>query len=248
MLTWIWLLFPFQSTLLIRGATVQEFRASGVYEFQSTLLIRGATAAASASAYKLLRFQSTLLIRGATLDGKARFRVAVISIHAPHTRSDVIVRDCFSTCRDISIHAPHTRSDIYRSQNPRHIPYFNPRSSYEERHDKVDVSGGKTISIHAPHTRSDETNLRACLSSYFNPRSSYEERQLHNRPRLRFCHFNPRSSYEERRGAFGWLSDLPWHFNPRSSYEERLDLYIMYAERAADFNPRSSYEERLKPR
>ena len=133
MLTWIWLLFPFQSTLLIRGATVQEFRASGVYEFQSTLLIRGATAAASASAYKLLRFQSTLLIRGATLDGKARFRVAVISIHAPHTRSDVIVRDCFSTCRDISIHAPHTRSDIYRSQNPRHIPYFNPRSSYEER-------------------------------------------------------------------------------------------------------------------
>ena len=156
MLTWIWLLFPFQSTLLIRGAT----------------------AAASASAYKLLRFQSTLLIRGATLDGKARFRVAVISIHAPHTRSD-----------------------IYRSQNPRHIPYFNPRSSYEER-----------------------------------------------------------------RGAFGWLSDLPWHFNPRSSYEERpsadlpllsmmmisihaphtrsdvstmLDAFFL-----SNFNPRSSYEER----
>ena len=190
----------FQSTLLIRGATCAICQKE-IYckKFQSTLLIRGATAAASASAYKLLRFQSTLLIRGATLDGKARFRVAVISIHAPHTRSD-------------------------------------------------------------------ETNLRACLSSYFNPRSSYEERQLHNRPRLRFCHFNPRSSYEERRGAFGWLSDLPWHFNPRSSYEERpsadlpllsmmmisihaphtrsdvstmLDAFFL-----SNFNPRSSYEER----
>ena len=57
-------------------------------------------------------FQSTLLMRGAT-----QFRVIpedarLISIHAPHARSDagaLLVRVCDNF---ISIHAPHARSDL----------------------------------------------------------------------------------------------------------------------------------------
>ena len=100
-------------------------------------------------------FQSTLLIRGATEKADTFTYTLIISIHAPHTRSDGI---SFRKC-----------------QRP---PYFNPRSSYEER--QINVKNQK-------------------LKMYFNPRSSYEERPFFL---PLFCpfsvNFNPRSSYEER--------------------------------------------------
>ena len=101
----------------------------------------------------------------------------IISIHAPHTRSDVnrlinclmlifqstlLIRGATKNSRKncwaklISIHAPHTRSDKCLVT---HLGYLE-------------------ISIHAPHTRSDKREeVMLFLKFYFNPRSSYEERQ-----------------------------------------------------------------------
>ena len=100
----------FQSTLLMRGATIDWLFLYKGEIFQSTLLMRGATTLAtklhrvyshfnprssceerhhnSRFVITVWRFQSTLLMRGATgtvcLYDKARD----ISIHAPHARSD----------------------------------------------------------------------------------------------------------------------------------------------------------------
>ncbi len=100
-------------------------------------------------------FQSTPLIRGATENMRAIVQHVGISIHAPHTRSDLpplrasrripafqstpLIRGatlccaCACFCDRISIHAPHTRSDTTTISRVRMLPYFNPRPSYEER-------------------------------------------------------------------------------------------------------------------
>ena len=57
-------------------------------EFQSTLLMRGATVPSSRR-YCRQRFQSTLLMRGATAEMKEGISDVTISIHAPHARSDL---------------------------------------------------------------------------------------------------------------------------------------------------------------
>ena len=168
--------------------------------FQSTLLMRGATVLSICRCMVLASFQSTLLMRGATRP-LARFsRPTRISIHAPHARSDVsrfshfcsftrfqstllmrgaTVRQVYVAApRSISIHAPHARSDTSPPDNCPLCQYFNPRSSCEERHsmmafwkssslfqstllmrgatglDFIKV-GDIAISIHAPHARSD---------------------------------------------------------------------------------------------
>ena len=87
---------------------------------------------------------------------------------------------CHTGYDSISIHAPHTRSDLMHGSRRRIWIYFNPRSSYEERHmdtllqlsdalfqSTLLIRGATTIcspdilplriSIHAPHTRSDLT-------------------------------------------------------------------------------------------
>ena len=102
----------------------------------------------------------------------------VISIHAPHARSDMaIIAD--STIKDISIHAPHARSDSLLPKLHRGLyQYFNPRSSCEERpHSK-------------PHGRAG--------GHHFNPRSSCEERPNGRSSMSGATYFNPRSSCEER--------------------------------------------------
>ena len=60
--------------------------------FQSTLLIRGATVGSYGAINDELEFQSTLLIRGATSGAGDVLDYVTISIHAPHTRSDPAVR------------------------------------------------------------------------------------------------------------------------------------------------------------
>ena len=100
----------FQSTLLMRGATILFVLLMPRYLFQSTLLMRGATVPFWVAQYGP-EFQSTLLMRGAT--GK------MVNMSIPD---------------GISIHAPHARSDD-RPLSAFHRPYdFNPRSSCEERH------------------------------------------------------------------------------------------------------------------
>ena len=88
-------------------------------------------------------------------NGTIHSALAQISIHAPHARSD-----CSRHARihraDISIHAPHARSDLRHYWSVHLFPYFNPRSSCEERRWLHRLAGDtQTISIHAPHARSD---------------------------------------------------------------------------------------------
>ncbi len=80
---------------------------------------------------------------------------ALISIHAPHARSDATFRKGY-TAALISIHAPHARSDDGAIMSTWLLTNFNPRSSCEERHDvRVRICLTLLISIHAPHARSD---------------------------------------------------------------------------------------------
>ena len=151
------IVYQFQSTLLMRGATsksigfpfvnsisihapharsdssrIASALASGI--FQSTLLMRGATTSTITSC-DTTKFQSTLLMRGATdRTRKGCSLPGHISIHAPHARSDP---DVFSQLRMIdiiSIHAPHARSDSTAA---------------------IADATLAAISIHAPHARSD---------------------------------------------------------------------------------------------
>ena len=124
-------------------------------------------------------FQSTLLMRGATLLKLVIPCFQLISIHAPHARSDHAPACHFSASIKISIHAPHARSDRIRcSCRAGRARNFNPRSSCEERQylrltrprtyrfQSTLLMRGATpfirqmysrerISIHAPHARSD---------------------------------------------------------------------------------------------
>ena len=123
----------------------------------------------------------------------------MISIHAPHARSDddlvavqleigefqstLLMRGatwpgpCKSQRHCISIHAPHARSDCARSGAARCWD----------------------ISIHAPHARSDARRDGSIVHDlYFNPRSSCEERPHDDIDFANRADFNPRSSCEER--------------------------------------------------
>ena len=125
-----------------------------------------------------IAFQSTLLIRGATGKPYIHSIMYLISIHAPHTRSDLAPQNAPPVSPVISIHAPHTRSDGCHG-----LHGGNREISIHAPHTRSDVPNRTThtltysISIHAPHTRSDD-RLRhhKSPSRYFNPRSSYEER------------------------------------------------------------------------
>ena len=139
-------------------------------------------------------------MRGAT-DNVTDYRYAlIISIHAPHARSDERAAIFYRYGMDISIHAPHARSDGKQKRHLRNLVDFNPRSSCEERHGfaarrssipdfnprssceerRLHVTNTQKvhkISIHAPHARSDSCQRAACYTRpYFNPRSSCEER------------------------------------------------------------------------
>ena len=57
----------------------------------------------------------------------------MISIHAPHARSDYMTAGTAAALGIISIHAPHARSDALPAHRRREDGDFNPRSSCEER-------------------------------------------------------------------------------------------------------------------
>ena len=81
-----------------------------VLQFQSTLLVRGATLIVKLVMIRLL-FQSTLLVRGATEGVMNLAAASGISIHAPRERSDYRAY-AYPTTSPISIHAPRERSDL----------------------------------------------------------------------------------------------------------------------------------------
>ena len=177
----------FQSTLLMRGATVvvecltprlrisihapharsalAEKAVTPHYTFQSTLLMRGATSCPLYADFRT-SFQSTLLMRGATHIPAADIHIKKqISIHAPHARSDIKIGADSSGLRKISIHAPHARSDSTGRCTPCKSRNFNPRSSCEERPDDGKKYVVAYISIHAPHARSDAESITSTVQS-----------------------------------------------------------------------------------
>ena len=157
------------------------------------------------------------------LDAYKTTRKRIISIHAPHTRSDLRNNGYLIKSGMISIHAPHTRSDSVRqstihggSEISIHAPHTRSDDPW------FSFTLKNKISIHAPHTRSDASPklLLHCVW-YFNPRSSYEERQHFPIVYRWHDYFNPRSSYEKRPAELIFTTSSVQHFNPRSSYEER---------------------------
>ena len=169
----------FQSTLPARGAT-SRFLLFGQHryyfnprsphgerllfifvkiieiKFQSTLPARGATRQSAENCSKSRRFQSTLPARGATKYCISNAISGCISIHAPRTGSDHIVRqDCLFAENNFNPRSPH--GERRRDHNTGNVgKYFNPRSPHGERRPALEKIGTRpTISIHAPRTGSD---------------------------------------------------------------------------------------------
>ena len=100
----------FQSTLLVRGATVNHQPGVSAFLFQSTLLVRGAT--------KLF---------GGNISVKLNFNPRS-SWEERRELSNIFFSAAF-----ISIHAPRERSDDSKTNGKDDKKYFKPRSSWEER-------------------------------------------------------------------------------------------------------------------
>ena len=124
----------FQSTLLMRGATIPPYFHSSlflisihaphagsdsgyadVYGGEAAISIHaphaGSDSCTTSAPPSAGSFQSTLPMRGATMASEEAKIIANISIHAPHAGSDPPAE--FNNSRDkISIHAPHAGSDL----------------------------------------------------------------------------------------------------------------------------------------
>ena len=162
----------------MRGATAQRPINDGLVPFQSTLLMRGATWIPPRKPCRLRNFNP----RSSCEERQCR-ALTVINVNHFNPRSSCEERpplsctrtrvdnfnprsSCeerhFDACRavrllDISIHAPHARSDLVACVTLLEI----------------------SISIHAPHARSDDSfNAHMDIVQNFNPRSSCEERLL----------------------------------------------------------------------
>ena len=123
----------------------------------------------------------------------------------------------------ISIHAPHARSDqLGADQADLLISFQSTLLMRGATGQRIRSAAQEQISIHAPHARSDALTRRYYASpSYFNPRSSCEERLQHMQGYIKYqADFNPRSSCEERH-CHPIHRPQMHHFNPRSSCEER---------------------------
>ena len=169
----------FQSTLLMRGATACFFSSFSFSRFQSTLLMRGATYKSTHTKDARADFNPRSSCEERQITCKTRCRNSVISIHAPHARSDrkvfsstasaslfqstLLMRGATLSCQaqradlnEISIHAPHARSDsacAFAVASPNisiHAPHARSDDCREIRRQHQ-----HRISIHAPHARSD---------------------------------------------------------------------------------------------
>ena len=107
----------FQSTLLMRGATLRLGKHRGIRIISIHAPHARSDGTPLPQSLYGVAFQSTLLMRGATSDNKSPGLPFHISIHAPHARSDPVALDLVDVA-DISIHAPHARSDVSVTVSP----------------------------------------------------------------------------------------------------------------------------------
>ena len=211
-------------------------------------------------------------MRGATTAQKMTPRYRLISIHAPHARSDWTAFPVDVEPYDISIHAPHARSDTRLPWHscPVHRRFqstllmrgatwsfqliLSTACGFQSTLLMRGATGWRRrgqvrrccISIHAPHARSDESSSRiaSALASDFNPRSSCEERLVQGSLRVarRVISIHAPHARSDLIGIK--VVAAPVNFNPRSSCEERHHCGKPQS-RKSYFNPRSSCEERL---
>ena len=161
-------------------------------------------------------------MRGATQAGRHLPAIRLISIHAPHARSDVTALTPFLTRLNFNPRSScEERQRRYTCMLT--MRHFNPRSSCEERLAAAKRSG-------RVEKFQSTLLMRGATASC---RSAHRGR-----------HFNPRSSCEERRGSIP-VNKTVTDFNPRSSCEERPSPALSADSTTCDFNPRSSCEERL---
>ena len=122
----------FQSTLPLRGATLNSVVNRPSLIFQSTLPLRGATQARTWNETAYLRFQSTLPLRGATQNRLPARPHVGISIHTPLAGSDACRRACTAWDWNFNPHSPcGERRSIYIKGYG--IQNFNPHSPCGER-------------------------------------------------------------------------------------------------------------------
>ena len=170
----------------------------------------------------------------------------IISIHAPHARSDKIVKGDYLK-RKISIHAPHARSDLIcvcissRASGFQSTLLMRGATPGTCRAGRLD----DRISIHAPHARSDSdglVNIRGGL--YFNPRSSCEERPPGYHQRRHGGTISIHAPHARSDPLSFLFQGLPSYISihaphARSDYTSIPSIWI-----SRNFNPRSSCEER----
>ena len=121
----------FNPRSLWRERLVRVLLLNVIYSFQSTLPVKGATAISVLAGQPLL-FQSTLPVKGATSFVNSIVNRLLISIHAPCEGSDnntFVLR----IIPFISIHAPCEGSDTNTTIQWKWNYYFNPRSLWRER-------------------------------------------------------------------------------------------------------------------
>ena len=142
--------------------------------FQSTLLMRGATCRLL-SGCLCSKFQSTLLMRGATNDIRHCFPRFCISIHAPHARSDNMLKS--ARLKEAFQSTLLMRGATAGGLTLERAAYFNPRSSCEERPARNPCDCKSSVFQSTLLMRgATGFSARHVLMSHFNPRSSCEER------------------------------------------------------------------------
>ena len=207
--------------------------------------MRGATFLSARSGSTIL-FQSTLLMRGATPGTGLHAACELISIHAPHARSDVVWSKTAEIV-GISIHAPHARSDESCSSSIVSDSDFNPRSSCEERQTSsywlVNLAVFQSTLLMRGATdascRHDGRNIfqstllmrgatalriNSNVGHYFNPRSSCEERRCPRRVSAGTQRISIHAPHARSDARHRTPCCLRVNFNPRSSCEERRRL------------------------
>ena len=196
--------------------------------FQSTLLMRGATARSAEDNRRTTHFnpRSSCEERLVTACRPATSTCNFNPRSSCEERLPVSAVTFGSAL--ISIHAPHARSDLSATINSRRRLNFNPRSSCEERRAlSAQFRPAAKISIHAPHARSDNHRgagqaLARRISIHAPHARSDPFLPVRCRRAFRF------QSTLLMRGATRIPHDTVTtqrNFNPRSSCEERRKFY-----------------------
>ena len=238
-------LFSFQSTLPLRGATGQAYILPYGNKFQSTLPLRGATRNGRGCIRFLFyfnphspcgerrpgerpdgrrrEFQSTLPLRGATRHLQLGRERRQISIHTPLAGSDTPPCVLSAAVIDFNPHSPcGERPRTMRRSSPCHS-YFNPHSPCGERLEFCELVGSEVeISIHTPLAGSDAVGrivpeVRAI--SIHTPLAGSDRHATASRTTGR--HFNPHSPCGERLGPVLRCGEHDFYFNPHSPCGER---------------------------